>query len=252
MGDYRSYQGDVPRTPRISPNRGTPPGFCLSSVPYWEKQFCCVVCSIPWEKLLETKKTMSYHENVVQWNDSAGEEAFHKAKNRFWAEINGLPCGISLPDPDIYIDEIDWNSNINPDLLLDLDKKPVLLNEEVEFLVDPYSNQPILPFGWGDAEEDPIRKINKSSSGSNLGDYDRNVDNGYYPFELSYNQGNVAVQGKAWGGREDVISISETWEFLSMRFQVRQTIARWMEAEGKVWIHRTLHSHFCGSCEAGN
>ncbi|KAF2289350.1 hypothetical protein GH714_035219 [Hevea brasiliensis] len=67
---------------------------------------------------------MYLYENVVQWNDSAGEEAFHNAKNRFWAKINGLPCDISLPDPDVYIDEIDWNSNIDPELYLDLEREP--------------------------------------------------------------------------------------------------------------------------------
>ncbi|KAF8395774.1 hypothetical protein HHK36_019725 [Tetracentron sinense] len=255
-------------------------GFLQSAVPSWEKQFCYSVGSIPWKKLLETKKAMSYHENVVQWNDSAGEEAFHNAKNRFWAAINGLPCGISLPDPDIYIDEIDWNSNINPELLLDLDKKPVLLNEErngeVEFLVDHYSNQPVVPTGWGDADEDPIRKTNKSLSGPNLGDYDRNLDNGDYPCKLSYSRSNEAVEGKAWGGREDDINKSENWEFRRtgrdwgtqngnsmktegfgldmsrykiMRFQggykptIRQTTGRWMEEEGKGWIFVTIHSN---------
>ncbi|KAK9289436.1 hypothetical protein L1049_007591 [Liquidambar formosana] len=62
---------------------------------------------------------------VVKWNDSAGEEAFHNAKNRFWAKINGLPCDLPFPDPDIYIDEIDWNPNIDPELVLDLEREPI-------------------------------------------------------------------------------------------------------------------------------
>ncbi|KAF8395773.1 hypothetical protein HHK36_019724 [Tetracentron sinense] len=230
MSDCRSYQGDVPRMSRRSQNRKPPHGFRDSSVPSWEKQFCYLVGSIPWEKLLETKKAMSYHEKVVQWNDSASEEAFHNAKKRFWAAINGLPCGISLPDPDIYIDEIDWNSNIEPELLLDSDKKPVALNEKeingvVEFLVDPYSNQPVVPTGWDDAEEDPIRKTSKSSPGPNLGDYDRNIDNGDYPCKLGYSRGNEAVVGKAWGSREDDINKLGNWE-------VRRTGRDWATQNG--------------------
>ncbi|KAM1008328.1 hypothetical protein FF1_004756 [Malus domestica] len=70
---------------------------------------------------------MSLYNNIVEWNDSAGEEAFNNAKNRFWAEMNGLipRSDISLPDPDMYIDDIDWRSscnNIDPQLILDLEK----------------------------------------------------------------------------------------------------------------------------------
>ncbi|KAF8395771.1 hypothetical protein HHK36_019722 [Tetracentron sinense] len=97
--------------------------FWKPSVPSWVKKFCFLVGSIRWRKLLETRKEMSSNENVAQWNDSAGEEAFQNAKNRFWAEINGLPYDVSVPNQDIYIDEVDWNSEIDPDLLLDLDKK---------------------------------------------------------------------------------------------------------------------------------
>ncbi|KAF8395766.1 hypothetical protein HHK36_019717 [Tetracentron sinense] len=101
-----------------------------TSVPSWVKKFCFLVGSITWRKLLETKKTMFLDENVVQWNDSAGEEAFHNAKKRFWADINGLPYDVPLPDPDMYIDEVDWNSEIDPELLIGLDKKPVVLDDE--------------------------------------------------------------------------------------------------------------------------
>ncbi|KAF8395770.1 hypothetical protein HHK36_019721 [Tetracentron sinense] len=161
MGDW----SDVPRVYRSSQNRNPPPGFSKpTSVPSWEKIFCFLVGSITWQKLLETKRTMLYHENVVQWNDSAGEEAFHDAKTRFWAEINGLPYDVSLPDPDLYIDEVDWNSEIDPELLMGLDKKSVIPDEEKKELLGDlllYWNQPVVCTGWGDAEEDPIRTIEK-------------------------------------------------------------------------------------------
>ncbi|KAB1224930.1 hypothetical protein CJ030_MR1G014014 [Morella rubra] len=91
-------------------------------VPLWEKQFCTLVGSIPWGKVVDTKKFISCHNNVVRWDDSAGEEAFQTAKKRFWAKINGIHCDISVSDPDIYIDEIDWNPYIDPELIEELDR----------------------------------------------------------------------------------------------------------------------------------
>ncbi|KAJ0083879.1 hypothetical protein Patl1_29510 [Pistacia atlantica] len=58
-----------------------------SNVPAWEQKF----------------------DHILEWNDSAAEEAFRKAKLRYWSEINGEPCQIPLPNPDMYIDKIDWN-----------------------------------------------------------------------------------------------------------------------------------------------
>ncbi|GFY84729.1 hypothetical protein Acr_03g0015030 [Actinidia rufa] len=108
-----SYDQEVIRTK--SQNRKPPTGSNWhSSVPSWEKKFCTVVGSIPWRK--------RHSKN---------------AKNRFWAEINGLPCDISLPDPDIYIDQIDWNSKVDPELVFS-------------------------PTGWGDAEEDLNKNIDSS------------------------------------------------------------------------------------------
>ncbi|KAL5827319.1 hypothetical protein ACOSQ3_019154 [Xanthoceras sorbifolium] len=95
------------------------PGFHEDGVPLWEKKFCTLIGRVPWQKIVDTKKFM-YGCNVLDWDDSAGNEAFQNAKKRFWAEINGLPCDISLPDPDIYIDEINWNPDIDPELIRDL------------------------------------------------------------------------------------------------------------------------------------
>ncbi|XP_056171299.1 uncharacterized protein LOC130139091 [Syzygium oleosum] len=94
------------------------------AVPSWEKEFCKLVGSIPWKKLVEAKQYIHIYGKVLTWNDSAVKEAFHNAKERFWAEINGLPCNISLPDPNIHIDEVDWESETDPELLLDLEQGP--------------------------------------------------------------------------------------------------------------------------------
>ena len=80
-------------------------------MPPWEKSFCACV-SVPWEKVINTKRYM-HHADVLNWNDSAGEEAFLNGKHRFWEDINGIPCSIVLPDPDIYNDAIGWNESRN-------------------------------------------------------------------------------------------------------------------------------------------
>ncbi|KAG9444992.1 hypothetical protein H6P81_016332 [Aristolochia fimbriata] len=181
MGDWRRHQRENSHHEgsNRSKNRRPPSGREGSwqpSIPSWEKKFCYSTCSIPWGKLLETKKLMCYFPNVVEWNDSAGEEAFRNAKARFWAEFHGFTCNISLPDPDMYIDEIDWNCYIDPELLNELDQ-PVAPSDDEErkdgktqilssgwdsFL---FSNVPRVgsgwegaevPSGWGDAEE-PVK-----------------------------------------------------------------------------------------------
>lgn len=128
-------------------------------MPSWEKKYCSSVGSFPWRKLLENKRFIYLYDNVLQWNDSAGEEAFRNAKNRFWAQINGLPCDIALPDPDIYIDKIDWDCSIDPELLLDLEREPVSSDdctqtENVSSLGNSLLmlNQPFSCNGWGDCE----------------------------------------------------------------------------------------------------
>ncbi|KAF8043886.1 hypothetical protein BT93_A2010 [Corymbia citriodora subsp. variegata] len=92
------------------------------AVPSWEKEFCRSVGSIPWKKLLEAKRYMCIYDKVLKWNDSAVQEAFHNAKERFWAKINGIPCNIALPDPNLYIDEVDWAAEVDPKLLSDLER----------------------------------------------------------------------------------------------------------------------------------
>lgn len=157
----------------------------FTSVPYWEKKFCMTIGLIPWGKLVETKKCMSLHKNIVEWNDSAGEEAFKKAKSRFWAQMNGLipSSDLSLPDPNAYIDDIDWQSsteNIDPQLILDLEKskehKPdndhgdaETLDHDREFVIiglHPVNiNQTTLPCsGWGKEFEEEDLKNNENNN----------------------------------------------------------------------------------------
>lgn len=94
-----------------------------------------MIGSIPWRKLVNAKKFLYCHGNVLSWDDTAGEEAFQNAKKRFWAEINGFHCGISLPDPDIYIDKIDWNPIIDPELIKELDREYFAPDDEENGMV---------------------------------------------------------------------------------------------------------------------
>ncbi|KZV38323.1 hypothetical protein F511_25810 [Dorcoceras hygrometricum] len=152
-GWRRPKWGDCKRS-----QKKTSPRFCWQpTVPSWEKEFCKVVGSLDWDTLLQMKKFVHLYDNVINWNDSAGEEAFFNAKKRFWARKNGLPCDIPLPDPDSCIDRIDWDINIDPGPLPDLDAVP---NEEenhehpVILFGDAFiANQAFSPSGWGDDED---------------------------------------------------------------------------------------------------
>ncbi|MCD7465665.1 hypothetical protein HAX54_001708 [Datura stramonium] len=83
---------------------------------------------IPWHKVVSAKKYMYCYDNVVKWDDSAGQK-LNDAKRRYWAEISGLPSQSPPPNPDVYIDRVDWDSNIDPELILDLDREYFNPNE---------------------------------------------------------------------------------------------------------------------------
>ncbi|XP_062117896.1 uncharacterized protein LOC133831555 [Humulus lupulus] len=167
MGSWkRREQVEIYNHRMRSEPRNQPPEIWQSTIPKWEKDFCSTVGLVPWRKILDTKKYIHLHENIVKWNDSASEEAFRRAKNRFWAHINGLASEVVLPDPDIYIDEVDWNSEIDPELFLDLERKPepsdytnhdgkvLILGDSHNLNHIDLSLDHISPTGWGDAEED--------------------------------------------------------------------------------------------------
>ncbi|KAJ6304195.1 hypothetical protein OIU77_017963 [Salix suchowensis] len=203
-GEIYQHQ-EVQGTTRSRCRKPPPPhGSWQPTVPSWEKRFCYSVGSIPWRKLLETKKIMYLYENVVQWNDSAGEEAFHNAKSRFWAEINGLPCNISLPDPDIYIDQIDWNSNVDPELVLDLEREPkdgdeTSKREEVVIIGSSLLlNQPYSCAGWGEVEEE-FQKVPDLALDPGHGDFNHTVTKDDIPWEKNVTHPSEAINEDGWG-----------------------------------------------------
>ncbi|KAI4341241.1 hypothetical protein MLD38_025989 [Melastoma candidum] len=154
----RSHQGFQGTTSQDT-NPPPPPCNWQPTVPAWEKKFCSAVGSVPWHKIEEAKKFMCLYKNIIDWDDSAGEEAFWNAKNRFWAEINCLPCDISLPDPDKYVDRVDWDSAVDVELLLDLDRDPASIPESYSsgsgkiIFGNALLDQSFSCTGWGDCDE---------------------------------------------------------------------------------------------------
>ncbi|XP_077242567.1 uncharacterized protein LOC143883081 isoform X2 [Tasmannia lanceolata] len=221
----------VPSNPWTSENRRRRQGSSRPTVPSWEKKFCFSTCAISWKQLCDTKKRMSFFKNIAQWDDSSGEEAFLNAKARFWAEINGFPFDIPLPDPDIYTDEIDWNSDIDLELPLDLDKKPLapIDEEKDEKLGWDSFNFPIPCTGWGD-DEDPVNDskaepsncpipctgwvdaedpVHDSPSELTWGNFDQNVNNNIENKDVEQNSWeNDGAKGQ---GNCDGNGDSDTW-----------------------------------------
>lgn len=199
-------------------------GLWQSNVPSWEKQFCTLVGSIPWQKVMVAKRYMNCHDDVVKWNDSASEEAFNNAKKRFWAAINGLPCDIPVPDPDMYIDEIDWNPHIDPELISDLDREYFNpdeggKNNMVETAdQNPHNSVSGCAVGWhgnlsnGDnpwegCDLKGTEALKNVAQGWNPWDdsinESRNLNNVDNPWEQSYTRVNVALEDNAWGSCRD-------------------------------------------------
>ncbi|KAK8448015.1 hypothetical protein SEVIR_8G200100v4 [Setaria viridis] len=110
-------------------------------VPLWEREFCSYVGNISWQRFCENKKYVSIYNNFEHWDDSGAFENFQNAKARFWADYHGQPSDIPLPDPDMYIDEVDHHCTVDPELAADVEK--VLLPIDSDY---DYSSIPVM--GW--------------------------------------------------------------------------------------------------------
>lgn len=141
-----------------------------ASVPRWEKKFCSVVGGMPWKRFVENKRYVHLSKNVLDWDDSAGEEAFHNAKRRFWSELHHVPCrGLpSPPNPDSTAGPVDWDAPADPALYSDLDletqrrRNPVQLAADEDF-VGPGLTEALLSAppaisctGWGDLDDNVL------------------------------------------------------------------------------------------------
>ncbi|KVI03485.1 uncharacterized protein LOC112513802 [Cynara cardunculus var. scolymus] len=196
-----SSNQEVTRT-RSNSYRKPPLGGNLNwqqSVPSWEKKFIASFGSVPWKKLVETKKFIHLYDNVIKWNDSAGKEAFQSAKNKFYANMHGLPSDKYFLDPDIYIDKIDWNSQVDPNLILDLESDSVVpescCNDEPVVIFGtsfPPSYQSFSPYGWGDSDDDDKKKDPNTSPEYNI-----------HQRETEGNTWGVVDDGNNWWGSNE-------------------------------------------------
>jgi hypothetical protein len=102
-------------------------------VPLWEREFCIYVGGISWHRFCDNKRYVCMYKNIEQWDDSEAFDNFKNAKARFWANYHGQPSDISLPDPDMYIDKVDHNSKIDPELIADLNmvRLPFEMDDEL-------------------------------------------------------------------------------------------------------------------------
>jgi hypothetical protein len=94
-------------------------------VPLWEREFCCYVGNISWQRFCDNKHFVGPYNNLDHWDDSGALENFKNAKVRFWANYHGQPSDIPLPDPDLYIDKVGQHCTVDPELAADLEKGPM-------------------------------------------------------------------------------------------------------------------------------
>ncbi|KAL3644037.1 hypothetical protein CASFOL_011969 [Castilleja foliolosa] len=141
----------------------------VPTIPSWEKDFCYKIGSFKWEDFLEAKKMTKYENKVLEWNDSEAEEAFHRAKNRFFAKINNLsgPDNEPFLDPDLCIDKNLDSDEINSELLdgLDFDDQGDQSNDDEDYEANDYvpdyyhiKIEDIKPTGWDIDLEDLPRE----------------------------------------------------------------------------------------------
>ncbi|XP_061344004.1 uncharacterized protein LOC133289979 [Gastrolobium bilobum] len=194
------------------------PEFRQDGIPLWEKKFCTLIGTVPWQKIVDSKKFMFCHSNVFNWNDSAAEEAFQNAKKCYWAKINSLPCDISLPDPDTYIHQIDWNPYIDPELVKELDSAFFSLPDDEEQETSMKNKRTKISVNgenpWKCTDTPLSGALENEVQGWNQGDYrvddSGNVDNSDNPWECNITHGNGGLTDnagegghvKSWGWNE--------------------------------------------------
>ncbi|KAH0460253.1 hypothetical protein IEQ34_010916 [Dendrobium chrysotoxum] len=112
-----------------------------------------------WRDFCEKKRVVHLLPKVLDWDDSVGKEAFDSAKARYWVQINNLPFKIPLLDLDIYVQEVDYDADIDPLLLENLYNSPPPSPETLDLSSIKISK--ITPTGW-DVVDPPINTIPKN------------------------------------------------------------------------------------------
>ncbi|KAK7325362.1 hypothetical protein VNO77_29524 [Canavalia gladiata] len=199
---FRHRRSPVP-TPIFYDDNAPLPEFQQDGIPLWEKKYCTSVGLVPWQKIVDSKKFVYCHCNILDWNDSGAEEAFQSAKKYYWAKINCLPCDITMPDPDTYIDQIDWNPYIDPELVKELDSAFFTLPDEeqengIKYKRAKTSVDDENP--WECAGTPLSRALeNNKVQGWNQRDYESVNDIGN-PWECSLTHRNGGLTDSAWEG----------------------------------------------------
>lgn len=112
-----------------------------------------------------------------------------------------LPHNNWLPDPDVYIAKRNWDSEVDPNLILDLESNsavPDSSSKDEQVIIFgsslPLTYQSFSPYGWGDSDDDQKKdKDPKTSS-----DYNSHVH------EVEGNEGDVVDNyGNNWWGSNE-------------------------------------------------
>ncbi|CAA7033978.1 unnamed protein product [Microthlaspi erraticum] len=215
---------------------------CRQSVPAWEKEFCAKIGLVPWSRVLEAKQSMYLYGRVVQWDDSAGEDAFKNAKSRFWAERNGFPCDLTLPDPDVYIDDVDWDAEVDTELILDLERRgPAPVRKEGEepvvildalVLPEQYSGVG-WGTGWGDAEGINAENVANGKPENSWDDQKRDG----WDYGLNLNNNN-SFKNEAWGHNNNNNFKNEAWGHNNNNFRNESWGHNNNSFRNEAWGHR--------------
>lgn len=113
-------------------------------VPAWERAFTVKIGGLAWERFVEAKKHIDSDSKVMMWNDSACEEAFQQAKNRFWCEYNH-PTVLDQCSSDPYV-SIHNNTDCYSKLQQHLQDENLMLVPKEEFSQNRGTNNRILDF----------------------------------------------------------------------------------------------------------
>ncbi|XP_058742396.1 uncharacterized protein LOC131614874 [Vicia villosa] len=134
----------------------------FSSVPLWDKRYT------------------ESHSKVMKWDDYAVKQAVYvvstvyDAKFRHCAEINGYGWDIPLPDPDMYIDDVDWDASVDPELCMDLEREEEARRKTIEkcvilesslLLNQSLSALGLKPTGW-EVDDEQVTKLPEPSYGA--------------------------------------------------------------------------------------
>ncbi|KAK6776322.1 hypothetical protein RDI58_027323 [Solanum bulbocastanum] len=103
----------------------------------------------------KSKKYQCYKQRQsTRTTQKSGEKAFYDAKNKFYAEFHNLPFdNFELQNPDLYIDEIDWNPKIDSNLLEELGFALLMKKKETDLVQVRTLIEEIVPSGW-DVDDD--------------------------------------------------------------------------------------------------